>query len=113
MSPELMERVDARSRNEIWHDFHEVVNMSAAEIEGRLGPPSAMGWAREQDQAGRRLIKVLSKRKSDLDEDDYWYMRQIVEHIDRRIARGRPGDDSEGSSWREQLMELGHDPLKA
>src|SRR5687768_2151966 len=113
MSPELMERADARNRDEIWHDFHEVVNLTSAEIESRLSPPSAMGWAREQDQAGRRLIKVLGKRKADLDEDDYWYMRQIVEHVHRRRAQGRPGDDSEGSHWREQLMELGHDPLKA
>jgi hypothetical protein len=111
--PELMERAASKSRDEIWHDFHEVVNMTPAEIDTRLGPPSAMSWGREQDQAGRRLIKLLGKRKAELDEDDYWYMRQVVEHVQRRRAQGKPGDDCEDSSWREQLMELGHDPLKA
>ncbi len=68
------------------------------------------------DQAGtptgQRVLAILGKRRTDLDDNDIGVMRSVV---DRVLAERR--DDLEPTTgeahWRHRLMSLGHDPLKA
>jgi hypothetical protein len=101
---------------ELWHEFHRVVNMSSRELADWLRTCSAGPETEDlPDQAdsptGHQVLRILSKRRTDLTSDDLEVMRRVVRevHLGRRGNResvaGRTG-------WRHRLMSLGHDPLK-
>ncbi|GAA4661869.1 MULTISPECIES: DUF3140 domain-containing protein [Amycolatopsis] len=101
---------------ELWDEFHRVVNMSSRELSEWLRVRSAEPDAEElPDQAGtqtgRHVLDILQKRRVDLTDDDERVMRKVVDriHAERR-------DDLEPTAgqenWRHRLMSLGHDPLK-
>jgi DNA topoisomerase VI subunit B len=102
--------------DELWNEFHRVVNMSSRELSDWLRTRDA---AQEDealpDQAGpetgQHVLHILRKRRTDVTEDDARVMRRVVErvHAERR-------DDLEPTAgethWRHRLMSVGHDPLK-
>ncbi|SFB63998.1 Protein of unknown function [Amycolatopsis marina] len=101
---------------ELWDEFHRVVNMTSRELEDWLRTRSAEPDEEAlPDQAGtptgRHVLAILRKRRVDLDDDDVRVMRKVVDqvHAQRR-------DDLEPTAgqanWRHRLMTLGHDPLK-
>ena len=101
---------------ELWSEFHRVVNMTSHELRDWLRTRSAHEETEEvPDRAGtptgRHVLDVLGKRKADLTADDERVMRAVVErvHSERR-------DDLEPTAgeahWRYRLMSLGHDPLR-
>jgi hypothetical protein len=101
---------------DLWQEFHRVVNMSSRELSEWLRTRSAGDETEElPDQSGtptgQHVLSILGKRKTDLEEDDIRVMRTVVGrvHAERR-------DDLEPTSgeahWRHRLMSLGHDPLK-
>ena len=101
---------------DLWTEFHRVVNMSSRELSEWLRTRSAADDAEElPDQAGsetgRHVLAILGKRKTDLNDDDVRVMRNVVDriHAERR-------DDLEPTAgeahWRHRLMTIGHDPLK-
>jgi hypothetical protein len=101
---------------DLWQEFHRVVNMSSRELSEWLRTRSAGDETEElPDQSGtptgQHVLSILGKRKTDLEEDDIRVMRTVVDrvHAERR-------DDLEPTSgeahWRHRLMSLGHDPLK-
>lgn len=102
--------------DDLWSEFHRVVNMTSRELGEWLRTRSA-GEDTEQfpDQAGtptgKHVLHVLGKRKADLTADDEHVMRAVV---DRVHAQRR--DDLEPTAgeahWRHRLMSLGHDPLR-
>ncbi|WP_116041870.1 DUF3140 domain-containing protein [Amycolatopsis palatopharyngis] len=101
---------------ELWDEFHRVVNMTSRELEDWLRTRSAEPDEETlPDQAGtptgRHVLAILRKRRVDLDDDDVRVMRKVV---DRIHAQRR--DDLEPTAgqtnWRHRLMTLGHDPLK-
>ena len=102
--------------DELWQEFHEVVNMTSRELEDWLRESDA-GVETESlpDQAGsptgRAVLAVLGKRRGDLTTDDAEVMRAVVDRV-----RTQRGDDLESAAgdagWRHSLMSLGHDPLK-
>lgn len=106
----------AEVTDELWEDFHTVVNMTSRELEDWL---RAEGSGEETealpDQAGpslgRRVLGVLGKRRVDLTEGDAQAMEKVV-----REVRGQRGPELEPKAgdekWRRHLMDLGHDPLK-
>jgi hypothetical protein len=61
-------------------------------------------------QSGRRIIRILGKKKADLDGNDYAHMRKVNGYVKRHLAQ-RP-HDVEHPHWRYSLMNWGHDPLK-
>lgn len=108
---------ETRVEDELWDEFHRVVNMSSRELSEWLRIRSA-----DQDvealpeqagtETGQHVLAILGKRRTDLSDDDVRVMRNVVDrvHAERR-------DDLEPTAgqanWRHRLMTLGHDPLKA
>jgi len=101
---------------DLWNEFHRVVNMSSRELADWLRVRSADAETEAlPDQAGtptgQHVLSILGKRKTDLDEDDLRVMHNVVDrvHAERR-------DDLEPTQgeahWRYRLMSIGHDPLK-
>jgi hypothetical protein len=100
-------------------EFHDVVNMTASELEKWLetdeskdvGQKSDGGGESTGHASGRRIIELLKAEKSYLSDDDYAHMRKVVGYVRRHSAQ-RPTGDVEDTHWRYSLMNWGHDPLK-
>lgn len=106
-----------RVDDELWDEFHRVVNMSSRELGEWLRTRSAAQDAEAlPDQAGtdtgKHVLSILGKRRTDLSDDDVRVMRNVVErvHAERRDDLEPTGGQP---NWRHRLMSLGHDPLKA
>ncbi|MCP2164130.1 DUF3140 domain-containing protein [Goodfellowiella coeruleoviolacea] len=103
--------------DELWDEFHRVVNMSSHELEDWLRTQSAAPDTEAfPDEAGsptgQQVLHILGKRKTDLNPGDLHVMRKVVDRV-----RAERRDDLEPTAgqahWRHRLMSLGHDPLKA
>ncbi|AGZ40377.1 DUF3140 domain-containing protein [Actinoplanes friuliensis] len=100
-------------------DFRSAVNMTASELEKWLdtkesksvGQKDAEGHESVGHDSGRKIVKLLGKKKSDLSEADEAHMRKVVGYVHRHLAQ-RPSGDIKDSKWRYSLMNWGHDPLK-
>lgn len=100
--------------------FHQLVNMTASEIERWLRTPSSRqvgfkgldGMARESvgHASGRYIVRILRKRNEELTAGDYAHMRRVIGFVRRHSAR-RPANIYT-SRWRYSLMNWGHDPTK-
>lgn len=107
---------DTKVSEELWQEFHRVVNMTSRELSDWLRVQSA-GEDTEAlpDQAGRslgqRVLGILGKREADLTDDDINAMGKVVEIV--RSERGEEPEPKAGDDhWRHRLMAIGHDPLK-
>src|SRR4051812_6819396 len=108
---------ESRVSDELWNEFHQLVNMTSKELEDWLRTDAA-GEVTEPtpDETGHELgehvVHVLGKRRADLTADDIAGMERVV----RRIRRGR-GEELESTAgdahWRHMLMSVGHDPLRS
>ncbi|MDN4162427.1 DUF3140 domain-containing protein [Nocardioides abyssi] len=102
--------------DELWEDFHRVVNMTSRELRDWLAVQGADEDTEAlPDQAGpelgHRVLAILGKRRADLTPDDVDVMDRVVETI--VAERGPDPEPTAGEdSWRRGLMNLGHDPLK-
>ncbi|HET7325952.1 MAG TPA: DUF3140 domain-containing protein [Nocardioidaceae bacterium] len=106
----------SRVSDELWDDFHTVVNMTSRELEEFLLTDAAHEETEEmpeqaEDPTGRQVVHILGKRRSDVTDDDMSVMEAVVETV-----RAQRRDDLEPTAgdakWRHRLMSLGHDPLK-
>lgn len=102
----------------LWDEFHQVVNMTSDELRAWL-LTAASGDDALPDQSGLgipelglQVIDLLRKRKTDLTEADTETMRQVVEFVEDQSER-RPTSVEPDDAWRHELMNVGHDPLKA
>ena len=99
-------------------EFQDVVNMTASELEKWLktdesrdvGQKSGDGESVGHD-SGRKIIKILGKKKADLTDADEAHMRKVVGYVHRHLAQ-HPKGDVEDTKWRYSLMNWGHDPTK-
>src|SRR3712207_1196755 len=102
--------------DELWDEFHRVVNMSSRELADWLRTCSASPDAeRVPEQAGTPIgqqgLGTLRKGRTDPTDDDLQVMGRVVRrlHAARRSNResvaGRTG-------WRHRLMSFGRDPIK-
>jgi hypothetical protein len=103
--------------DELWEEFHRVVNMSSRELADWLRTCSARPEAEDvPEQAGtptgRQVLRILGKRRGDLTDEDRQVMRKVI----KQVRAGRHRGDREAvagqTGWRHRLMSLGHDPLK-
>jgi Protein of unknown function (DUF3140) len=100
-------------------EFDDAVNMTASELEKWLdsdesksvGQKSQGGGESTGHESGRRIIKILKAKKSDLSDDDYAHMRKVVGYTKRHLAQ-RPSGDVKDTAWRYSLMNWGHDPVE-
>ncbi len=107
---------DSIVEDELWEDFHTVVNMTSRELRDWLAVQGAGETTEEvPDQAGpeigHRVLDILAKRKADVTEDDVAVMNRVIDDVvDKR------GEDLEGlitdDGERRRLMDIGHDALK-
>src|SRR5690348_511085 len=104
--------------SDTYADFKEAVNMTPAQLEKwldtdeskQVGQKSGGGESVGHD-SGRKIIKILHSKKSDLTDADEAHMRKVVGYVHRHLAQ-RPGGDVTETAWRYSLMNWGHDPLK-
>ncbi len=107
--------------DEVWDDWKQAVNMTAAELEKWLATDESQGVGDKGDtgsdgestghQSGRRIVDLLRTKKGDLGDDDAGHMRKVVGYVHRHLAQ-RPDGDVSDTAWRYSLMNWGHDPLK-
>jgi hypothetical protein len=102
--------------DELWDEFHRVVNMTSHELRDWLLTRNAGEDAETlPDQAGtptgREVLAILGKRRRDVTDEDAHVMRRVVDRVHEQRR-----DDLEPTAgqaaWRHKLMSLGHDPLK-
>jgi hypothetical protein len=102
--------------DELWNEFHRVVNMTSRELADWLRTASSEPNDEAlPDQAGtptgQDVLAILGKRKADVGEDDLRVMRKVVDRV--HAARRDDLEPTAGqAAWRHRLMSLGHDPLK-
>ncbi|GGW16133.1 DNA-binding protein [Streptomyces capoamus] len=109
--------MDDDERQEVGKTFHELVNMTPAELEKWLASDQSHSAGQHKDggestghASGRRIVEILRTKKGDLSDDDYLHMRKVVGYIRRHQAQ-RPDGDVRDTTWRHSLMNWGHDPL--
>lgn len=102
--------------DELWEEFHRVVNMTSRELREWMMAESASEDAESlPDRAGtpigHQVADILGKRRSDVTDDDLEVMNAVVDTVHRE--RGDELEPTAGdAAWRRRLMGLGHDPLK-
>ena len=108
-------------REKILKDFDAAVNMTASELKKWLDTKESrqVGWKGKDGKAsgesvghasGRRIVAILSKKKSELTDDDFAHIRKVVGYVRRHRAQ-EPANIAT-SRWRYSLMNWGNDPLK-
>lgn len=105
--------------SDAYEDFRAAVNMAPAELEKWLssdesravGQKSSPGAESVGHDSGRKIVKLLRARKSELGEADEAHMRKVTGYVHRHLGQ-RPDGDVTESSWRYALMNWGHDPLR-
>jgi hypothetical protein len=106
-------------QNTVYRDFKQAVNMTPAALQKWLKTDASkeVGFTKDGDHesvghhSGRRIVELLRKNKSDLDDDDVDHMRKVIGYVHRHLAQ-RPEGDVGDTRWRWSLMNWGHDPLK-
>jgi len=102
--------------DELWDDFHRVVNMSSRELQDWLMVQGAgEDVETEPDHAGSELghhvLDILRKRRADVTPDDVRVMGKVVQRV--MSERREDLEPTAGqAAWRHKLMNVGHDPLK-
>ena len=106
-----------------YDEFKELVNMSASTLERWLETKESqeVGWKGEDGHgkgesvghhSGKRIVEILQKKKSEIDENDREHMAKVVGYVRRHLAQRPKGDDVEHSRWTYSLKNWGHDPAK-
>jgi len=92
--------------------------MTAAELENWLESDESKAVGQKEGdtestghESGRRIVRILRKRKTDLSTEDHEHMRKVVGYVHRHLAQ-QPSGDVKDTRWRYSLMNWGHDPLK-
>src|SRR5699024_2097978 len=113
-TPEVCNMAEDLVSDQLWEDFHTVVNMTSRELQEWLATAeSGDGVDALPDQAGsdrsRQVLGILAKRRTDLTADDVALMEGVVAEV--RELRGDDAETRAGdAAWRHRLMSLGHDP---
>lgn len=114
-----MSEFSEEERQEIYRAFNDRVNLQPKKLEDWLKTDESKSVGDESDssmestghRSGRRIVEIKRKKKADLTDDDYAWMRKVVNYIERHTAQ-RPSGNVEDTAWRYSLMNWGHDPLK-
>lgn len=98
---------------QLWQEFHSVVNMTSRELRDWLRTQSASENAEELPdksgtETGQDVLHILGKRRTDLTDHDLEVMRRV---IDMHQTEQSP-EAAQSDSRRHRLMTIGHDPLK-
>ena len=105
---------------EVWDDFTTAVNMTPKQLEQWLESDESRAVGQKDGggestghESGRRIVKILRTKKSDLSEDDAAHMKKVIGYVARHTAQ-RPDkseDELAHTRWAASLKNWGHDPL--
>jgi hypothetical protein len=103
--------------DDLWSEFHRVVNMDSRELERWLLTEEATEEAdfvpgESMPPTGAEVLAILGKRKTDLEDHDIAVMERVVEIVHRERGEDLEPDAGDSAQWRRFLMCLGHDPLR-
>ncbi|KAA0940230.1 DUF3140 domain-containing protein [Streptomyces apricus] len=106
------------SREDTVKEFGEAVNMTPSSLRKWLDTDDSKSVGQSDGggesvghESGRRIVKLLDKKKSDLTDDDIAHMRKVVGYVHRHLKQ-KPSGDVTDTRWRYSLMNWGHDPKK-
>ena len=106
----------AKSRDEIWDEWRDLVNMTPKELAEWLetDESKSVGDSNGDEEStghesGRKILKIKDTNKGDLSDDDWDHMAKVVGYIKRHGAQ--VPDDPEGSDWTYSMKNWGHDPF--
>lgn len=108
----------SKSREQIWYEFGDLVNMAPKELEEWLETDASRSVGDTDDgeatghKSGRRIVEIKRTNKADLSDDQWDHMATVVGYVKRHCSQGGPDDNVETSRWRYSLMNWGHDPIK-
>ena len=102
-------------KKEIYTEFKDLVNMSAATLEKWLKTDNSkkVGWDSGDGESvghksGEKIISILHKKKDDLQDADYKHMQKVVGYIKRHAAQ-KPAGNLADTNWNYSLKNWGHD----
>ena len=107
----------SKSRDEIWDQWKDLVNMAPAELEKWLDTEESKSVGDNDSgestghRSGRRIVDIRRTNKDDITDSQWEHMAKVVGYIKRHCSQGGPDQDVETSRWRYSLMNWGHDPL--
>ena len=95
--------------DELWDEFHTVVNMTSRELGDWLRVRAADEVGEELPEragteTGQHVLRLLGKRKTDVDADDVALMQRVVDRV-----RAERRDDLEPTAGRGALAPPAHD----
>ena len=101
--------------DELWQRFHHAVNMTSRELLDWLGAEPDVtphpGPA-ERPALGMAVLGVLSKRRTDLTDEDLAVMRTVVDVVDAETSGVTHDEMLADERRRYRLLNVGHDPLR-
>ena len=102
--------------DELWQEFHDVVNMTSRELSDWLRTEATGEDGRATEglpelEVGESVVAILAKRRTDLTGDDVDTMQHVVDQV-RTIRGDEPEPEAYDDDVRHLLMSFGHDPLK-
>lgn len=107
-----------KTRETIWQEWREQVNMAPGELEDWLQTDESRSVGDNTNgestghASGRRIVEIKRTNKDDLTDSQWQHMAKVVGYVKRHCAQGGPDAELETSAWRYSLMNWGHDPLK-
>ena len=107
-----------KSKEDIWDEWKELVNLAPAELEKWLETEESKSVGDNESgestghASGRRIVEIRRTNKDDITDSQWDHMAKVVGYIKRHCSQGGPDQDVKTSSWRYSLMNWGHDPLK-
>jgi hypothetical protein len=111
---------DSGEARDIQDEFDDSVNMTASELERWLDTDESKAVGQKDGgesvghDSGRRIVKILRKKKGDLVADDFGHMKKVNGYVSRH-RKQRPKkskDELAEMKWTHSLKNWGHDPLK-
>ncbi len=108
----------AKSQEEIYDEFYDLVNLTPSELERWLDTEKSKSVGQDSGdgeaighKSGHKIITIKKKKKADLTDADYDHMNKVVGYIKRHKAQ-EPSSGIKESDWRYSLKNWGHDPCK-
>ncbi|KPM32102.1 DNA-binding protein [Croceitalea dokdonensis DOKDO 023] len=108
----------SKSKEEIYNEFNDVVNMAPSELEDWLQTDKSKGVGQDSGdgeaighKSGKKIIAIKKKNKEDLTQADYDHMNKVIGYVKRHKAQEPEGNVRE-TDWRYSLQNWGHDPCK-
>jgi hypothetical protein len=102
-------------------EFHELVNMSAAQLEHWLKTEESLAVGQHKHGAseatghvsGRAIVKILHHRGKTYTDAELKHMHRTVSYVKRHLAQRPKSKDIEHTRWAASLKNWGHDPEKS